>query len=355
MTRRPLCALLGALLLVWTASPSPHVRADEPVKDETKAEQARKALDQVLDLDLAAESFDDVAEHFHNRTKVAFALDRAFLIQFGIDPAAKLPAPVQATLKGVKVRDAVRHVFAGQRLTPVVVDGAVLVTGEDVAAQRQAAQRVRVDVDEVPLEAALKRLARQTAANVVLDRRAAKEAATAKVSLQVEDVTLETAATLLAELAGMKAVRIDNVLFVTSRAQAKEIVAEQRAAASPTPSPNLMPGGGPNLGRGGGNLGFGGGMLGALGIGGGGMYGALGGGGGLGVPPPAPPPPPRKPGAGQSRRKTSRTEDGVAARSEVTPAPAAVPPAARPGDVLVARREEPRRAGRRPRRARPAF
>src|SRR5205823_2547035 len=48
--------------------------------------------------------------------------------------------------------------------------------------------------------------------------------AKAEVSLQVEDVPLETAVRLLSEMAGLKPVRVGNTLFVTR----KEIAAEMR-------------------------------------------------------------------------------------------------------------------------------
>ena len=84
------------------------------------------------------------------------------------------------------------------------------------------------------LAAALRQLGRETAANVVLDGRAEKEAET-EVTLQLEDVPLETAVRLLSEMAGLKPVRVGNTLFVTR----KELAAAMRNDpdfAPPTPA-----------------------------------------------------------------------------------------------------------------------
>jgi len=80
--------------------------------------------------------------------------------------------------------------------------------------------------------------------NLVLDGRHEKEGA-AKVSLQLEDVPLETAVRLLAEMAGLKALRLNNTMFVTT----KDIAAELRQApawngqgqpAQPTPPGGVL-------------------------------------------------------------------------------------------------------------------
>jgi type II secretory pathway component HofQ len=83
-------------------------------------------------------------------------------------------------------------------------------------------QRVSVDLEKTPFADALKQISRQTGANLILDTRVEKDAA-AKVSLQMEDVPLETAVRLLAEMAGLKPVRVGNVLFVTGKANANEM------------------------------------------------------------------------------------------------------------------------------------
>ena len=88
------------------------------------------------------------------------------------------------------------------------------------------------------------------------------------MTLQIEDVPLETAVRLLAEMAGLKPVRMGNVLFVTAKATATELRADPEMT-QPTP-PIGVP------------VPFGNGVIGGFG-------GAIGGGIATPVPPPGPP------------------------------------------------------------------
>jgi len=78
--------------------------------------------------------------------------------------------------------------------------------------------------EKVPLEAALKELSRS--GNVVLDSRAAKEA-TMPVTAELTNVPLDTAVQMLADMAGLKVVSMDNVLYVTSKDNARALMEEQ--------------------------------------------------------------------------------------------------------------------------------
>jgi len=85
------------------------------------------------------------------------------------------------------------------------------------------------------LPAALKQLAKSTNTNLVLDPRVGKEAKTAALTLQLEDVPLETAVRLMAEVAGLKSVRVGNVLFVTTEARADKLRSEPESAPPAPP------------------------------------------------------------------------------------------------------------------------
>src|SRR6202030_450495 len=102
------------------------------------------------------------------------------------------PSQVDLDLKDVKVRSALRAVLAPYGLGFAAVGDTVVVTTEDMAMLRQMRQRVSVDLDKVEFAAALKQISRATGVNLILDTRVEKDAG-AKVSLQMEDVPLETA------------------------------------------------------------------------------------------------------------------------------------------------------------------
>jgi hypothetical protein len=305
-------AAVAALFLVWALAPA--ALADDKAKDEPPSEKIRKALDQPIDLELKETSLAKVAKRFHEKTRLEIVIDRTYLAGLGgvIDPDADT-RPVEAKFKGTKVREALRKVFEPFGLVPFIVDDAVLLTGEETGLTKQLRQRVDVDVDEVPLATALKQLGRRKAVNLVVDQKATRQAEK-KVTLQVDDVAVDTAVRLLAEQAGLKAARIDNVLYVTTPEQATVIAAENRAnMPNYGPYGPYFPYGAFNMPAGVGVLGGGvGGALGAagglLGIAGGGGLAGLGGGLGImgGAPRPLlPPPPPPTPPTPKEEAKPS--------------------------------------------------
>jgi type II secretory pathway component HofQ len=99
---------------------------------------------------------------------------------------------------------------------------------------KQMKQRVSVDLDHEQMGKALARLAKETATNLVVDPRVLKDAQT-PVTLPLDDVPLETAVRLIAEMAGLKPVRVGNVLFVTTKANANEMKADADLVTPPAP------------------------------------------------------------------------------------------------------------------------
>jgi type II secretory pathway component HofQ len=93
---------------------------------------------------------------------------------------------------------------------------------------------------KVPLEEALEKLARTHDVNIVLDVRAG-EAARAPVSADLTNVPLDTAVWLLADMAGLKSLRRENVVYVTTPANAAALQRE-RERKSLGPLGGLLPG-----------------------------------------------------------------------------------------------------------------
>jgi hypothetical protein len=224
LPRWPVAVVLGlALAAAAPAAPAPSGAPDK--KAETPAEKINKALDQTGDFTLEGTPLPEALEKLAEQAKVNIVVDRFTLLnQLGIDLVnmpGNLP-PVNLKLTGVKTRTALRSVLSQYNLSYAVVGDMVLVTTEDMATHRQLKQRVSLDLDKVPAATALKQLARDTGTNVLLDARVGKEAQ-APVTLQVDDVPLDTSVKLVAEMAGLKTVRIGNVLFVTTKAIAQEM------------------------------------------------------------------------------------------------------------------------------------
>lgn len=219
--------LVGALLLPRIlAAPAP---APAEPDAQTAAEKIRRALDQTVSLSLVNEPLKGALDHLRERTKVNFILDQATLQQMGIDTGGEESLPVNVNVKDARARTALRTMLSQYNLGYAIINDSVVVTTTEMAIYRQLRQAVSLDLESVPLHTALKRLARQTGTNVMLDPRVPKEGQ-APVTLQLDEVPLETAVRLLAELAGLRAARLGNVLFVTTDARAERLRAEPELA-----------------------------------------------------------------------------------------------------------------------------
>jgi hypothetical protein len=76
-----------------------------------------------------------------------------------------------------------------------------------------------------PLASILRDLSKQTSATIVVDPRASEQAK-AIVSVALDDVSLETAVRVATEMVGLKMVRIETVIFVTTPSAATSIRSE---------------------------------------------------------------------------------------------------------------------------------
>lgn len=235
---------LAVALVVVLAPALPGAPIPEKASAPGPAERLRKDLDQLITMEITEQTLDAAVNLLRDQTKINFVLDRLTLAQYGMEPSQL--QLTNAKFKDAKVRAALRTLLAPNNLNFAIVGDAVLITTDDMAVYRQMKQRVSLDVDRLELASALKNLARDTGANVLLDPRIAKEGQTA-VTLHLDDVPLETAVRLLAEMAGLKPVRLGNVLFVTGKANAADLRNDPELAPQPKPPvPNLE--GGPAMG-----------------------------------------------------------------------------------------------------------
>jgi hypothetical protein len=239
--------LLALAPVVAQAAPARLPPGPDPKKPEPgSAEKVRKALDQTVDLDIGEQPLPQALAQLRDQTKVNFVLDRATVEAMGVSIDE---ANVSVKVQGVKLRAGLRTLLGQYNLAYAIVGDAVVITSHEMAIHRQMQQRVSLDLDGVALHTALKGLAKETATNVVLDPAVAKEGQTA-LTLQLDDVPLETAVRLLSEMGGLKTVRLGNVLFVTTKAKAVDMRADpdlspppMPGAAQPMPGMAVPPGG----------------------------------------------------------------------------------------------------------------
>jgi type II secretory pathway component GspD/PulD (secretin) len=226
---------LGWVVSAGVLAAAPAASAEGAKKADSPAQKVRQALDQPTDLAVENQPLEAALALLAEQTKINFVIDRLIVQQMGVDLQGQ-GAPVTLKLEQVKVRTALRTLLGQYNLSYAVVGEAVVITSEEMATHRQLRQRVAVDFDKVPLADAVKQLARENAVNLVVDPRLNKEART-PVTVQLDDVPLETAVRLMAETAGLRPVRVGNVLYVTSRANAAELKAE----LNPNPATNVPP------------------------------------------------------------------------------------------------------------------
>jgi type II secretory pathway component GspD/PulD (secretin) len=232
--RQTLAVLVLALApaLAWAAPAT----AESKEKETAPAEKVRQQLDQTVTLEVTDQPLSAALNQLREQTKINFVVDKFTMQQLGLDPQQIV---VTSALQDVKARTALRTLLAPYNLGYAIVGDTVLVSTDDAAMTRQLKQRVSIDVEKLDLAAALKKLSKETAANVLPDSRVPGKLAKTEVTLEMDDVPLETAVRLIAETAGLKPVRIGNVLMVTTKAIANEIRSDpDMNDANNNPQPN---------------------------------------------------------------------------------------------------------------------
>jgi hypothetical protein len=197
--------------------------------DPKPAIKLREALDATGDVVFEDKSLIELAEYFKVKLKAEVRFDYTAIVATGLDPNAPIHT---VKIRSGKVRDGIKTVLAPHNLFTANVGGTLFIGTEADVLARQMRQRVSVDGEATTLSAVLKSLADETGTNVTIDPRIASKAGTAAVKLKLDDVPLETAVRLTAEVAEFSVVRMNNVLFVTSEERAAKLAA---VADPPTP------------------------------------------------------------------------------------------------------------------------
>jgi hypothetical protein len=94
------------------------------------------------------------------------------------------------------------------------------------AAERSLAPTVAVEFEKCSLSEALRELADSSGINIVLDGRAG-DRAKASVTATLNNVPIDTAVLILADMADLRAIALDNVLYVTSKENAELLQTRQ--------------------------------------------------------------------------------------------------------------------------------
>jgi len=209
-----LAAFAAAPTLAQAAAPAPAV----PAKNASPMEAARKALDEVGDMNYQNKSLNEVIADLKDKSKLTVIID-PIVYQFGFNP--NMPN-VTVNLKQVKLKDGLRKALAPFNLKCGLTREGLYISTEEGLTSKQLRQHVSLDCDGTAFDTAAKQLAADTGANLVIDPRLGDKAKKT-VTLKLDDVPLETAVRLLAEVADLGTVRMSNVLFVTTAERAEKL------------------------------------------------------------------------------------------------------------------------------------
>jgi len=238
MNTHRMLPLFAAMVLAAAAdaAPLPAVKGE----GETAAAKARAALNNRVTIKAENKTLAEAIDLFKEYGKADILLDTGTIQMMGMD--VNTPAVI-IDVKDMPLKDAILKSLAGLNLRyGVTAQGIVISTDEGITI-RQLRQRVNLEADGKILTDIFKGLANETGANVVIDPRIAKKASDEKITLKLEDVPLETAVRLAADVAGYSVIRMSNVLFVTSEARAEKLRPDADKPVPPTPGNPFFPGG----------------------------------------------------------------------------------------------------------------
>jgi RNA polymerase sigma factor (sigma-70 family) len=200
--------------------------------------------------------FKDVLQYFSDRLDVPIRFDYQAFARLGVkNPDKVFEQPVQLPKSstvafGVILRDVLAVLghpeFTGLDYGLLVKRGQLVIVPlvqfrdapqgpEDDGLDRNTAialfsDPVQITADGKPLSEVLNQLADETGANIVLDARV-KEKGKVPISVSLQDAPLDTVVRLLADMAELKSVALDNILYVTTAENAERIRTEQETAA----------------------------------------------------------------------------------------------------------------------------
>jgi len=163
---------------------------------------------------------------------------------------------VSGQFNNVPLDTAVRLLANQAGLRGIVVDNTILVTTEEHSSRvlqeqeklavpdagtggagannllQKLQQPLHLNFKEVPLHKVLQNMSKEGELPFLLDPRLAREGQT-PITLQLAEVSLDTAARLIAEMVGLKPVLIGNVVFVTSEAAGTRLQNELQKGMNP--------------------------------------------------------------------------------------------------------------------------
>jgi hypothetical protein len=237
-----LIALLAVASLA-SAAPAPDVLEKKPGK-ESRAQQLRKLMSEMrFDLDKGVDSntpLKDALEFYSDRWEVPILIDTKAFEAIGIQKVEECPVCLPKMLRvslGSILRKTMVQIHSDEGVGIFVVRGDAIevTTTRHInplcwAENRALAPLVERDFDRIALDEALRDLVDQTGVSVVIDGRVADKARKA-VTANLANVPLDTAVQVLADMADLQSVPMENMIYVTSKDNASAILNKRNGFA----------------------------------------------------------------------------------------------------------------------------
>jgi hypothetical protein len=187
------------------------------------------------------QSLKDVLDFLGRSHGLTFRVDHAAFKMLGQDSIEEKQLPTG--LPGM--RDIPLATILGDLLLQLEPHGAFMVRKGYIAivplghtmAEFTMREPVEAEFDKTPLQDALRELTEHTGTSIILDARRAGEKAKTPLTATLHHVQVGTAVKLLANMAELKAVMVDNAIFVTTEENAKKLEEEGSAAPIPQGAP----------------------------------------------------------------------------------------------------------------------
>jgi RNA polymerase sigma factor (sigma-70 family) len=224
-----------------------------------KPRDLRKALTEPINFsgfDDPETTLDDVLQFMAGRYNLTFEVNEKAFQQEGLDFYGQtnkigrpLPKMTQTTTAALLQKILARVAVSGGAAYLLRPSGAIEVTTTaavrrelGIPERRPLLPLIWDDFENTPLNQAFERVAEASGFNVVIDPRVGDKTKT-NITAQLNNVPTDTAVRLLADMAGLGVVQMDNVFYVTTRENAATLQAEQEQqnAAKPVAKPVEKP------------------------------------------------------------------------------------------------------------------
>ena len=209
-----------------------------------RARQWREKLDQPMTIEFEPNTpLREALSHIAERNSMTILIDdEAFKADSGQPDIEAQPIRLPR-LTNVRLRTVLRAILEQVNGDYYVRDDVLMIVPRQrIQSGAVLRQSIDLDLEKRPLAAALKELSDMTGVSVVLDAQKLKDSKI-EVTADLRNVPLDCAVRILADMADMKSVVMDNLLYVTSIENADKLEEEkaQKRGDAPAKWEKVMP------------------------------------------------------------------------------------------------------------------